>query len=338
MGDLLAAEIAVHQRLVLGLLDDALDQGSAEVVVGAVVDHQVEQPGHLLAVAHRDVEGQHLVAERLLGGGQHAVVVGAGVVELGDHHGAWHRDLGALAPQGGGGVVDGLVGADHEQRAVGGAQSGAHLTDEVGVAGGVDEVDLGLPVDDRRDGQRDGALVGVLELLEVADGAALGDGSRSGDGSGGGEQRLDQGGLPGPTGSDQHHVADPVGAARPEILPGWSATACPVSHLRLRCSGGPGRAAGSRAPRASVRGTQTTPPGPDVQGVEGHRIRRGRGGEEGSEERRKRLPDADEPLAAWGQRGARYRSGCMPPGRRPQSVRLVGRACSISATFSRVQG
>ena len=234
VGDLLAAEVAVHEGLVLGLLDDSLDEGSAEVVVRTVVDHQVEQPCHVLAVAYRDVEGEHLLAERLPGGSQYAVVVGARVVELGDHHGAWHPDLGALAPQGGGGVVDGLVGADHEQRAVGGPQAGAHLTDEVGVAGGVDEVDLGLPMDHRRDRQRDRAFVGVLELLEVADGAALGDGSRSGDGSGGGEQRLDQGGLPGPTGSDQHHVADPVGAARPEILPGWSATACPVSHLRLR--------------------------------------------------------------------------------------------------------
>ena len=64
VGDLLAAEVAVHQRLVLGLLDDPLDQGTAEVLVVAVVDHQVDQPGDLGAVADRDVERQHLVAER----------------------------------------------------------------------------------------------------------------------------------------------------------------------------------------------------------------------------------------------------------------------------------
>ena len=160
------------------------------------VGHQVDQPGHLAAaVAHRDVERQHLVAERRLGAGQHAVVVGARLVELGDHDGTRHADLGALAPQRGGGVVDGLAGGDHEQRAVGRAQPGAHLAHEVGVPGGVDEVDLGVAVDDRGDGQRDGALVGLLGVLEVADRRAFLDGPRAGDGSGGGEQRLDQGGL-----------------------------------------------------------------------------------------------------------------------------------------------
>ena len=67
---------------------------------------------------------------------EHAVVVGAGLVELGDHHGPGHADLGALPPQRAGAGVDALVGRDHEQRAVGGAQSGAQLADEVGVARG----------------------------------------------------------------------------------------------------------------------------------------------------------------------------------------------------------
>ena len=185
VGDLLSPEVPVHQGLVLGLLDDALDQGAAEVFVLAVVGHQVDQPGHLAAaVAHRDVERQHLVAERRLGAGQYAVVVGARLVELGDHDGPRHADLGALTPQRGGGVVDRLARGDHEQRAVGRPQAGAHLAHEVGVPGGVDEVDLGVAVDDRGDGQRDGAFVGLLGVLEVADRRAFLDGPRSGDGSG----------------------------------------------------------------------------------------------------------------------------------------------------------
>ena len=46
-------------------------------------------------------------------------------------------------------VVDALVGGDHEQRAVGGAQAGPQLADEVGVPGGVDQVDLDAVVDQR---------------------------------------------------------------------------------------------------------------------------------------------------------------------------------------------
>ena len=187
VGDVLAAEVAVHQGLVLGLLDDPLDQGAAQVlVVGPLVqraDHQVDQAGDLATVAHGHVERQDLVAERRLGGREHAVVVGAGLVELGDHHGSRHAHLGALAPQCGGGVVDGLAGRDHEERAVRGAEPGADLAHEVGVPGGVDEVDLGVAVDDRGDGQRDGPLMGPFGLLEVADRRALLDRPRSGDGS-----------------------------------------------------------------------------------------------------------------------------------------------------------
>ncbi len=225
------------------------------------IDHQVDQAGDLATVTHGHVERQDLVAERRLRGREYAVVVGAGLVELGDHDGARHAHLGALAPQGGGGVVDGLAGRDHEQRAVRGAEPGADLAHEVGVPGGVDEVDLGVAVDDGRDGQRDGALVGPLGLLEVADRRALLDRPCAGDGSCGGEQRLDQGGLARTARSDQHHVADPVGAARPEILPGCSTTARLVRHgLPPGADGGPGRTADSEHV-----GPESTPPGPDVQ-------------------------------------------------------------------------
>ncbi len=47
-------------------------------------------------------------------------------------------------------VVDAVVGGDHEQGTVGGAQPRAQLADEVGVPGGVDQVDLDAVVDQRR--------------------------------------------------------------------------------------------------------------------------------------------------------------------------------------------
>ena len=55
---------------------------------------------------------------------------------------AGHADGGALLPERGGGGVHAVDGGDHEQRGVGGAQAGAQLADEVGVAGGVEQVDL----------------------------------------------------------------------------------------------------------------------------------------------------------------------------------------------------
>ena len=121
--------------------------------------------------------------------------VGAVVVGAGDDHGARHADRGALRPQRDGGRVDALERVDHEQGGVGGAQSGAQLADEVGVAGGVDEVDLDVPVHDRGHRQADRPLLADRRGIVVADRGAVGDRPGAGQHAGGGEQRLDQRGL-----------------------------------------------------------------------------------------------------------------------------------------------
>ena len=180
--------------------------------------------------AHRDEQRLHLVAERRLRLAEDALVVGPGLVEPGDDHRPRHPDQRALPPQRAGRDVDALVGGDHEQRAVGGAQPRAHLAHEVGVARGVEQVDLHPLVDQRRDRQRVGAAVPLLTGVVVAHRGAVVDRPGAGDGSGGGEQHLDQGGLAGATGPDQHDVPDPVRAARLEILPGWSARVPLVGH------------------------------------------------------------------------------------------------------------
>ena len=237
--DLLAAEVAVHQGLVLGLLDHALDQVAAQrlqlVVAGL---EQPGQRGHVAPLADRHVERLHLVAERVLRLPQHAVVVGPGLVELRDHHGTWHPDLGTLAPHVARPVVDALVGRDHEQRTVGGAQPGAELTDEVGVPGGVDQVDLRALVEQRSDGEGARPAVLLLARVEVADGVPVLDRPRARHGSGSGEQRLDEGRLAGATGPDQDDVPDPIRAARLEILPGWSTSVPLVGHGATSCRKG----------------------------------------------------------------------------------------------------
>ncbi len=51
--------------------------------------------------------------------------------------------------------VDAVDGRDDEQGGVGGAQAGAQLADEVGVAGGVEQVDLDRRVLERGDSDSD---------------------------------------------------------------------------------------------------------------------------------------------------------------------------------------
>ncbi len=272
-------------------------------------DHQVDEAGDLGPLADRDVERQHLVAERRPGRREDAVVVGARLVELGDHHRAGHAHRGTLAPQRGGRVVDRLAGRDHEQCAVGGAEPGPDLAHEVGVPGCVDEVDLRVAMDDGGDGQGDGALVRPLGLLEVADRRAFLDRARAGDGSGGGEQRLDQGGLARAARPDEHHVADPVGAARPEILPGCSTTARLVRH-GLPPATGAARAGPptqntlvlNQLLRRQMFKRRMVP-----ESCAGRRRTAGlRGGTCTSTQDGK----WGEPLAAWGQRGAHASVGC----------------------------
>ena len=101
-------------------------------------------------------------------------------------------------------------GADHEQGGVGGAQPGAQLADEVGVAGGVEQVDLDVVVHERRDGQaterccRTAAGSWSLTVVpSVTEPARLIVPVC-------GQQRLDQRRLPGPGVADQHHVAHPA--------------------------------------------------------------------------------------------------------------------------------
>ena len=120
-----------------------------------------------------DVDGQHLLAERRLRRAHDAVVVGARMVELGDDHGARHADGGTLPPQLASAVVDAFVGGDHEQRAISGAEPGPHLADEVGVAGGVDEIDLGALEHDRGDGKGDGPMLTEGHLRECLDQGGL---------------------------------------------------------------------------------------------------------------------------------------------------------------------
>jgi hypothetical protein len=184
--EVLTGQIAVQQRVVLGLLDDRLENPApqfldhallvagrrADRCTGGVVHllaEQVDQTGHGLTLEHGDLQGLGGTEGPLDGGDDGRVVVLA-LLELGQSDGAGHADRGALAPEHLGGVVDRGAGSDDEERGVGGTEPGADFTDEVGGARGVEQGDGEVAGTDGGHAQgRRGTLVGRSPSALAAD-------------------------------------------------------------------------------------------------------------------------------------------------------------------------
>ncbi len=285
----LAADVAVHEVLVLALGDDALDQPLAGLVdqrdpvgvgfvlgalAGGVVEEllgeQSDQSGHrglpvgAGGAAQREVEGEDgvgvVAAEGLGAQPGHLLHAGAGRLEVGDDDGAGHADGRALVPHRPGGAVHAVRGGDHEEGRVRRAQTGPELSDEVGVAGGVQQIDLDPVPCERDQGELYRAVPPLLDLVVVGDGAAVLDPARPVDRPRGLGQGLHQRGLSRSGGADQHHVADgggPVGRRRPAGGPGVvtvpvahdPALPCTVSGCRRRWTPPAGADARSRGPQ-----------------------------------------------------------------------------------------
>ena len=253
--------------------------GSRTVLVppGVVEDalrEQADQPGRGAVVGgQRQVHRQHALAEDALADRHRLVEVGALVVELGDDDGARHADGRALLPQQPGRAVHAVDGGDHEQGRVRRAQAGPQVADEVRVPGGVEQVDLDAARAERRQRQRDRALLPLLGLVEVAHRGAVLDATGSGDRPGRHEQGLRQGGLAGSGVADQDDVADRpglvgrrtpalaarvssgscAGAAHPRLL-ACSTTPARVGALLVRASLPPGRGAAQGSARLPASG------------------------------------------------------------------------------------
>ena len=177
-------------------------------VVEDLLRQQSDQPGGgARVVGERQVERQHAGAEDALADRDRLVEVGTFLVQLGDHHRSRHGDRGALLPEHPGRAVNTVDRGDHEQCGVGGPQPCPEVSDEVGVAGGVQQVDLHPVVLEGGQRQRDRALLACLRLVEVADRCPVLHPAGAGDGAGRREQRLHQRGLAGSGVADQHDVA-----------------------------------------------------------------------------------------------------------------------------------
>ena len=228
--EVLAAEVAVHEGLVLALGDDPFDERVARLLdvgqlpgVGValaaaarrvVVDLLAEQADHAgrggVGAGHGQVQRQHAGTEDALAFVDERGELRAVVVQLGDHDGPRHVDRGALVPQHPRGAVDAFDGGQDEQGRVGGAQTGPQVTDEVRVARGVEDVDLDAGPLQRHHRKVDGTLLADLGVVVVADGRAGGDGARPRYGARADQQRLGQGRLAGAAVPHQDDVAYPA--------------------------------------------------------------------------------------------------------------------------------
>ncbi len=265
--DLLAAEIALHQGFVLALRDNPLDEQGAGLVelrqvrlarfrhhalAGRVVDElageQPHEPRHGRVsvgggrTVQREVQRQYgvgvVAAEGLRADPCHLLEVGAGGLQVRDHDGARHADGGALLPDHAGRAVHAVGGRDDEEGRVRRAQTGPQLTDEVGVPGGVQQVDLDAVPFDRHQGELHGALPAVLHVVVVRDAAAVLHAARPVHRPRRQRESFHQGRLARSGVADQHHVPYGRGMVGRRCPSGGSGVAvCLVAHvLCLPCT------------------------------------------------------------------------------------------------------
>ena len=202
-------EVVVHLVLESGELvgNRALGVG-APLVEEALVGEQVGDAAEARLFADRELERGDAGAEPRPELVERALEVGTLTVELVDEDHARQVQLRGDPPDRLGLHLDAIDRADHEHRKVGHPQRGVDVADEVGVARGVDEVDLVAFPLERGQRQRQAQVPLLLLGLEVTDRGAVLDATRSGDRSrseqeGLGERGLARSGVP-----DKRHVAD----------------------------------------------------------------------------------------------------------------------------------
>ena len=230
VGDLLALEVALHQRvgrlghlvhqllavllrLVLHLVRDrdlaAVVLSGALVAVGLHVD-EVDHAGDLVLGADRDLGGDHVRAEGRPEALERAEEVGALAVEHVDEDQAREVELGGALPQSRRVHLDAHHRVDDEHGRLADAQRAERVGDEAGVPGRVEQVDLAvLPFEDR-ERSRDRHLARLLVRIGVRHGRPLDHGPEPVDHTRLEQQRLVQRGLTTAPVADERHVANAI--------------------------------------------------------------------------------------------------------------------------------
>ncbi len=211
----LVADVRPEDRLVV--LGEDLGQRAA---LGLVVRRERLDgdlaPAGVADGSHRDDTGREPPRHRL----DDSLGVGAGPVDLVDEQEGRDAEPAKRAEQQRRLRLDALDRGHDEHRAIEHAEDALDLRDEVGVAGGVDEVDREVAHQERGDRGPDRDAAFALEVERVGLGGAGVDAADAIDGAGGEEEPLGEGGL---TGVDVREDAEIERAHGASCLPRrWS--------------------------------------------------------------------------------------------------------------------
>ena len=230
VGDLLALEVALHQRL--GVLGDLVHEllavllrelgeivGDrdllAVVLAGAVVGErlhvdEVDQPADVVLGADRDLRRDHVRPEGGLQRVQRAEEVGPLAVEHVHVDQPRHAELLRALPQALRADLDAHDRVDDEHGRLAHAQRAEGVGDEGRLARGVDQVDLGVVPVERGQRRGDRHPARLLVVVGVRDRRTVSHRAEPRRRAGLEQQGLVQRRLPAPPVAHQRHVADPV--------------------------------------------------------------------------------------------------------------------------------
>ncbi|MCY1281514.1 hypothetical protein D9M70_303240 [compost metagenome] len=195
-GDLALFQVARHQLLVH--LDHLVHQGlvrvghRGEVGLAVRLEEAIDDPA---GVVRRQVQRQHLLAEGFPQAGEQAGQVHPLGVDLVHHQHAAKAALGGHGHHAAGGQFDAVLRIDHHQRGFHRRQGGDGLADEVRVAGGIDQVQLGAGMAAVGQRRGEGMTVFALQGIEVAHRVAALQAAGYGNSAAALQQRLGQAGL-----------------------------------------------------------------------------------------------------------------------------------------------
>ena len=179
--------------------------------VDGPVPRREEAVDHTRAAARGQVDGQAFAAERLHQAREQRLQVEVPGVDPVHHHHAREPALRRRLHHAPGDHLHPLPRVHHHRRGLHRREDRQRPAEEVGVAGGIDEVHVPGAVVEVRYRAVQGMLVLLLLGIEVAHRGAVRDAPGRTDDACVCEQRLDQGRLAGAAVPDQGHVADVVG-------------------------------------------------------------------------------------------------------------------------------
>ena len=176
LGHQVAQAVARDLRRLGVLGRDVLDTivgGAVLVEVAGFHAQHVDNALEVLGNADGDGDRSQAASEARVQLRHDSVEVRVLAVDVVDEHGARQAHALGLAPQLRGHDLGTCDGVDDEQRHFGSLHGGKRVADEVGVARGVEQVDLVIMIRDGRDGSTQGELAANLLLVVIKVGFAV---------------------------------------------------------------------------------------------------------------------------------------------------------------------